>query len=98
LLDFVVWLVATLDAPWVLRTVIGRFLVVLTSGESIVYLYADVNTLVWRADVPRNFIARELAVYNVLARYFAKCSIDTDRNKPARVAAEVIKCLERLRR
>jgi hypothetical protein len=98
LLDFIVWLVATLDAPWVLNTLIGRFLLALVSGESTVYLYADVDTLAGRADVPRGFVARELAIYNVLARYFARCSIDTGRNRPARVVAEVVRCLERLRR
>jgi len=98
LLDFLVWLVATLDAPWILNTLIGRFLLALVSRENIVYLYADVDTLARRADVPRGFIARELAIYSVLARYFARCSIDTGRNKPVRVVAEVIRCLERQRR
>ena len=45
LLDFLVWLVATLDAPRILNTLIGRFLLALVSRESVVYLYADVNTL-----------------------------------------------------
>jgi hypothetical protein len=97
LLDFLVWLVATLDAPWVLNTLIGKFLLALVSGESIVYLYADVDTLAGRADIPKGFIARELAIYNVLAKYLARCSIDTGRNKPARVVAEVIRCLGRQR-
>jgi hypothetical protein len=95
LLDFVVWLVATLDAPWILKTLIGRFLLGLVSRENIVYLYADVGTLAGRADVPREFIVRELAVYSVLARYFARCFIDTGRNGPVRVVAEVIRCLEK---
>ena len=98
LLDFLVWLVATLDAPWILNTLIGRFLLALVSRESVVYLYADVDTLAGRADNPKGFIAKELAIYNVLARYFARCSIDTGRNKPARVTAEAIRCLERRRR
>jgi hypothetical protein len=98
LLDFVVWLVATLDAPWILNTLIGRFLLALVSGEKIVYLYADVDTLIGRTDVTREFIVRELAVYNILARYFARCSIDTGRDKPVRVVAEVIRCLEKQRR
>jgi thymidylate kinase len=97
LLDFVVWLVATLGAPWILNTLIGKFLLALVSRESIVYLYADVDTLAGRADVPREFVVRELAVYSVLARYFARCSIDTDRNKPNKVMAEVLRCLEKQR-
>jgi hypothetical protein len=95
LLDFLVWLIVTLDAPWVLRTVLGRFLLGLVSKENIVYLYADVDILVRRADVPRGFIVRELAAYSALAKYFSKCSIDTGRNRPIRVVAEVLKCLEK---
>jgi hypothetical protein len=95
LLDFIVWLIATLDAPWILNTLIGRFLIRLVSRENIVYLYADVDTLARRADVPREFIVKELAIYNILARYFAKCSIDTGRSRPVRVVAEVIRCLEK---
>jgi len=98
LLDFIVWLVVTLDSPWILKTLIGRFLLALVSRENIVYLYADVDTLTGRADVPREFIVRELTVYSVLARYFAKCFIDTGRNGPVRVVAEVIRCLEKQRR
>jgi len=98
LLDFVVWLVVTLDSPWILNTLIGKFLLALVSRENIVYLYADVDTLAGRADVPREFVAKELAIYNVLAKYFAKCSIDTGRNGPVRVVAEVIRCVERRRR
>jgi thymidylate kinase len=95
LLDFVVWLIAILDAPWILNTLIGRFLIRLVSRGNIVYLYADVDTLARRADVPREFIVRELAIYNILARYFAKCSIDTGRSMPVRVVGEVIRCLEK---
>jgi hypothetical protein len=98
LLDFIVWLVATLEAPWILNTLIGKFLILLVSRENIVYLYADVGTLAGRADVPREFVAKELAIYSVLAKYFAKCFIDTGRNGPVRVVAEVIRCLERQRR
>jgi len=98
LLDFIVWLVATLDSPWILNTLIGRFLIRLVSRENIVYLYADAGTLARRADVPREFVAKELVVYNVLAKYFARCFIDTGRNGPVRVVAEVIRCVERRRR
>jgi len=97
LLDFVVWLVATLDAPWILNTLIGRFLLGLVSRERVVYLYADANTLARRADVSKQFIVRELATYNVLVKYFVRCSIDTGRNEPVRVVAEVVRCLERQR-
>jgi len=98
LLDFLVWLVATLDAPWVLRSVIGRLLLGLVSRANVVYLYADLDTLVKRADTPKGFIAKELAVYSVLVRYFARCIINTGKNRPTRVVAEVLRCLERRRR
>jgi hypothetical protein len=98
LLDFIVWLVATLNAPWILNTLIGRLLLGLVSRENVVYLYADLDTLVKRADIPKGFIVKELAVYGVLAKYLAKCSIDTGKNKPVRVVAEVVRCLERRRR
>jgi hypothetical protein len=97
LLDFVVWLVVTLDAPRTLNTLVDRILVRFASRENIAYLYADVNTLVRRADFSRGFIVRELTVYSILAKYFAKCSIDTGRNRPARVVAEAIQCPERRR-
>jgi len=84
--------------PGVLCAVIGGFLLGFVSRESIVYLYADVSTLARRADVPREFIAKELAIYNVLAKYFAECFIDTGRYGPVGVVAEVIRCLERRRR
>jgi hypothetical protein len=95
LIDFIVWLVVTLDAPWILRSVIGRLLLGLVSRENIVYLYADINTLARRADVSREFIAKELAIYGVFANYYARCFIDTGRNKPVRVVTEVIRCLEK---
>ena len=98
LFDFLIWLVVTLNALWILNTLIGRFLLALVSRENIVYLYADAGTLAGRADAPREFVAKELTIYSVLAKYFAKCSIDTGRNGPVRVVAEVLKCLERQRR
>jgi len=54
----------------------GRFLLRLASRERIVYLYADVDVLVRRADASRGFATRELAVYNALAKYYATCSIE----------------------
>ena len=93
MLDFVVWLIVTLDAPWILNTLIGRFLIRFVSRGNIVYLYADIDALARRADVPREFIVKELAIYNILAKYLAECSIDTGRSRSVRVVAEVIRCL-----
>lgn len=86
-LDFVVWVSTTLDYPGFLNTLIGRFLLSLTLRENIVYLYADLQTLLSRSDVPKDFLLRELAFYNILSRYYAETRIDTGRNGPSRVAA-----------
>jgi hypothetical protein len=94
-MDFIVWVVITLDHPSFPSSIYGRFLLRLATLEDPIYLYADIDTLALRADVRREFIVRELAVYGVLAKYFAKCSIDTGRGRPVRVASEVLKCLEK---
>jgi hypothetical protein len=52
-LDFLVWLVSTLDDPSLLRGVYGGFLLRLARKEGPVYLYADLGALAGRADVPR---------------------------------------------
>jgi hypothetical protein len=67
-LDFLVWLVVTLDGPWLLPSVINRLLLDLVSRGNVVYLYADLHTLVKKADIPKGFIAKELAIYGVLAK------------------------------
>ncbi|WP_440060014.1 hypothetical protein ACSU1N_02340 [Thermogladius sp. 4427co] len=90
ILDFTVWLVTTLGEPGVVSGFIGRFLLRMASRESSVYLYADPEVLAGRADVPRGFLLRELAVYKVLSRYFARISLDTGRYSPAQVAARVL--------
>jgi energy-coupling factor transporter ATP-binding protein EcfA2 len=96
-LDFLVWLVSTLNFPSLLRGVCGGFLLRLARGEGPVYLYADLGTLAGRADVPRSFLIRELAAYNALARYVAQCSIDTGVNGPLDVVRGVLECLSRSR-
>jgi len=96
-LDFLVWLVSTLNFPSLLRGVYGGFLLRLARWEGPVYLYADLRVLAGRADVPRSFLVRELAVYNVLAGYVARCSIDTGVNGPLDVVRGVLECLSRSR-
>ena len=93
LLDFVVWVIVTLNYPGFLRSVYGRLLLGLATREGPVYLYADVNTLAKRADVSREFVARELAVYNVLARYASKCWVDTGVGSPVDSVRAVWRCL-----
>jgi len=93
-LDFVVWVVATLDYPRFISSLYGRFLLRLALREGAVYLYADRDVLVKRADVPAGFVTRECAVYGVLAKYFAKCWVNTGAVGPAGAAARVLKCVD----
>jgi len=92
-LDFVVWVVVTLNYPGFLRGVYGRFLLRLAERERPVYLYADLDTLAKRADVSRGFVARELAVYNVLARYVSRCWVDTSVGSLVDSVVAVWRCL-----
>jgi len=91
--DFIAWIVTTLGYPRFLSTPYGRFLVRLASREGVVYLYADRDVLVRRADVPADFVYREFAVYSVLMESLARCRVDTGRLRPAEAAARVLKCL-----
>lgn len=91
--DFIVWIIMTLNYPSFLSSLYGRFLIRLAKGENIIYLYADRHVLTERADVPEEFVYRELAIYEVLTRYLAKCSVDTGRYRPVKAAARVLRCL-----
>jgi len=92
-LDFIVWAIVTLDYLGFLRGVYGGFLFRLAARERPVYLYADLDVLAKRADVPREFIVKELAVYNVLAKYVSLCSINTGAKSPWDTLRDVLKCL-----
>jgi len=91
--DFIAWIVTTLNYPRFLSTLYGKFLVRLASREGAVYLYADRDVLVGRADVPADFVYREFAVYSVLMKSLARCRVDTDKLRPAEATAHVLKCL-----
>jgi len=91
--DFIVWVITTLSYPGFLSSFYGRFLIRLALKESIVYLYADRDLLVGRADVPAEFVFREYAVYKVLMRYLARCTVDTGRLKALEASARVIRCM-----
>jgi len=93
-MDFIVWVIVTLEHPSFLSSTYGRFLLRLAALEGPVYLHADVDTLAGRADVPRSFIARELVAYNMLARCTSRCSIDTGRRSPQAVVKEILSCVE----
>ena len=86
-LDFIIWIIATLDRP--------SFLLRLAYIENPVYLYADPNILFKRSDAPKNFVFKELLIYNSLAKNLSLCSIDTGAKDPHEVAIEVLKCLKR---
>jgi len=92
--DFIVWVVVTLEYPGFLRGMYGGFLLRLAAKERPIYLYADPDVLARRADVSREFIARELVVYNVLAKYVSLCSVDTGVKSPWKTLRDVLKCLE----
>jgi len=95
LLDFIVWIIATLGYPAFLDTIYGRFLLRLASKEGPIYFYANLEVLARRADVPRSFIARELHVYSILAKYITRCRINTGIQGPREVLKDVLKCLEK---
>jgi len=92
-LDFLVWLVVTLDASWVLHSLCGRLLLRLAAREEPVYLYADLDVLTERADITREFVARELAVYNVLTKYMSACSINTGNKSLLESLRDALRCL-----
>jgi len=93
-LDFIVWIIVTLDYPGFLDTIYGRFLLRLASKEGPIYLYADLEVLARRADVPRSFIAKELHVYNILAKYITRCRINTGVEGLREAFKGVLECLE----
>jgi len=91
--DFIAWVVTTLNYPRFLSALYGRFLIRLASREGAVYLYADRDILVRRADVAADFVYREFAVYSALVESLAGCSVDTGRLRPGEAAAHVLRCL-----
>jgi hypothetical protein len=93
-MDFIVWVIVTLERPSFLSSTYGRFLLRIVALEGPVYLYADIDTLAGRADVTRSFIARELMAYNMLARYTSRCSIDTGGRSPQAVVKGILSCVE----
>ena len=92
--DFIVWVVVTLDRPGFVSSLLGRFLVRLALRENIVYLHAAREVLSGRADLPESFIRRELAVYEALMPYLARCSIDTGRHRPTQALIELLRCMK----
>ncbi|MEM2505069.1 MAG: hypothetical protein QXV76_05470, partial [Candidatus Bathyarchaeia archaeon] len=47
------------------------------------------------AGVTHSFLAKEIACYNVLAKYYASHTIDTTSKTPKESLGELLKCLRR---
>ena len=96
ILDFIVWIIVTLDYPKFLSGLIGGFLARLAAKEKDIYVKADPITLRGRVvDIPSSFLANEIACYNVLAKYYASHTIDTTGKTPRESLGELLKCLRR---
>jgi len=96
LLDFIVWIIVTLDYPGFLGSFTGRFIARLAVKEKSIYVKADLVTLRKRVvDIPSPFLVKEIACYNVLAKYYAKCTIDTTSRTPLESLGELVECLRR---
>ena len=95
LLDFLVWIIVTLDYPEFLSNIIGDFLARLATKDKNVYVKADFTTLRRRAaGVPLSFLVKEIACYNVLAKYYASLIIDTTDKTPKESLHELLKCMQ----
>jgi len=96
LLDFVVWIIVTLDYPKFLSSLLGGFLARLVAKEKNIYVKADPATLRRRVvGIPPSFLAKEIACYSVLAKYYASHTIDTTSRTPKESLGELLECLRR---
>ncbi|MEM4489099.1 MAG: hypothetical protein QXK88_09965 [Desulfurococcaceae archaeon] len=96
MLDFMVWIIVILDYPGFLSSFTGRFLARLVAKEENIYVKADPAILRRRVvDISSSFLVKEIACYNVLAKYYAKCTIDTTSRTPLESLGELMECLRR---
>ena len=96
LVDFMVWIIVTLDHLKFLSSILGGFLARLAAKEENVYVKADLAVLRKRtASVTYSFLVKEVACYNVLAKYYASHTIDTTSKTPKESLGELLKCLRR---
>ena len=90
--DFIVWLATTLHTRSFLRGLLGRFLLALALRERKILLYAPIQVLSLRADVPREFLVEETAIYLALSKHLDPlCAIDTSRSIREAVVS-LLKC------
>ncbi|MEM2352417.1 MAG: thymidylate kinase [Thermoproteota archaeon] len=95
-LDFIVWIIVTLDHPRFLNSLQGVFLARLAAMETAIYVTADPHVLRKRApNTPYSFLLKELLCYNVLAKYYASHIIDTTSRTPKESFGELLKCLRK---
>ncbi|MEM2687633.1 MAG: thymidylate kinase [Thermoproteota archaeon] len=93
ILDFMVWIIVTLDHPKLLSSLLGGFLARLAAKERGIYVRADLAALHRRAvSMPLAFLVKESACYDVLAKYYASHIIDTTDKKPREAFGELLKC------
>ncbi|MEM2696160.1 MAG: ATP-binding protein [Thermoproteota archaeon] len=96
LLDFMVWIIVTLNHPKFLTTPLGGFLARLAVKEKNIYVKADPAVLRRRtAGVTLSFLVKEIACYNVLAKYYASHTIDTTSKAPKESLGELLECIRK---
>lgn len=95
LLDFIVWIVVTLDHPRFLSSILGRFLARLAGRGVLVYVTADYAVLRARApNTPHQFLLKEKVCYDILARHYAGYVIDTTNRAPGEALGELVNAYE----
>lgn len=95
ILDFIVWIIVTLDYAKFLTSPLGVFLARLASIEMAIHVTANPIVLGKRAsNIPRSFLMKELACYNILAKYYATYTIDTTSKTPKESLNELLEYLK----
>ncbi|MEM1582662.1 MAG: thymidylate kinase [Candidatus Bathyarchaeia archaeon] len=96
-LDFIVWIIVTLDHPKFLTSLLGRFLARLATKDISIYITTDPTVLRKRApNTPRPFLLKEEACYKILAKYYANHIIDTTDKTPKETLGELLRYLREL--
>lgn len=95
-IDFIVWIIVTLNHPKFLSSHVGGFLASLAAKDKAIYVKADPVTLRKRAtNMPFLFLTKEVACYNVLSKYYAHHTIDTTNKTPKESLKELLTCLRK---
>ncbi|MEM3464923.1 MAG: hypothetical protein QW566_00480 [Candidatus Jordarchaeales archaeon] len=95
LLDFIVWIIVTLNHPKFFSSLLGGFIARLAAKEKNIYVKADPAVLCRRtAGITPSFLMKEIVCYNVLAKYYANHTIDTTSKTPKESLGELLRCLQ----